>query len=587
MTGAAAADFEGDFGACRETPGENALLRCPTAYVGAEYEVEIESEEGSGCTSPGNPYVWYEIVNSTLPAGLSMTRAGVISGTPTSAGVTRFWIWNHDLTAAQGGPRLVSARRSFRAGIQHLRHPGLEIENETLKGPTLGQPYSETLTAKQVVTLNPPTGSDAQAAWSVDRARFRRVSRSRRRVRSPGRPRPRAAGGSSSGHRPAAPSIRRSIRSQSANPDPEVPVRPAAERRSRSSPRKTVAATGGAGPYKWSLASGALPAGTALNAESGAISGTPKTAGSFAFAVAAEDAEGRLATASVALTVAPRLTIETRQLTARLGHAYRARIATAGGVAPVKWKLSGKLPRGVRFAKSGGTLAGTPRRAGSFSVVVEARDALSEGAPAPHAPSHAVVRSDGLGSPSQLVVGRRDDAVQLVRNLRERMPFELSHALARDAQLACDRVQRLLLSLEAEAKLEEAPLALRECLERASNRSPAKRFAGFLRRVECIGIGEKVSELAVSVVADGLVERDGRFDRTERFHDVLFLVAAQLGQLLRRRLTSVLDLELATYARELGAPFVHVRPERGSSAPDSQRHAGRPAGSTRSHRSRT
>jgi len=46
VTGASAADFEGDNGQCHETPGEAALLRCPTGYVGAPYEVEIESEEG-------------------------------------------------------------------------------------------------------------------------------------------------------------------------------------------------------------------------------------------------------------------------------------------------------------------------------------------------------------------------------------------------------------------------------------------------------------------------------------------------------------------------------------------------------------
>lgn len=377
VTGAAAADFEGDFGACRETPGENALLRCPTAYVGAEYEVEIESEEGSGCTSPGNPYVWYEIVNSTLPAGLSMTRAGVISGTPTSAGVTRFWIWNHDLTAAQGGPDWCQREDRSEREFSIYVDPGLEIENETLKGPTIGQPYSETLTAKQVVTLNPSTGSQAQAAWSVESGALPPGLALSPQGSLTGTPTAegswgfviRAQTGSTLDSKEYSLAVRQPLTLKSPfgpRPSAEVGVRLG----------KTVAATGGAGPYKWSLASGALPAGTALNADSGAISGTPKTAGNFAFAVAAEDAEGRLATASVALTVAPRLTIETRQLTARLGHAYRARIATAGGVAPVKWKLSGKLPRGVRFAKSGGTLAGTPRRAGSFSVVVEARDAL-------------------------------------------------------------------------------------------------------------------------------------------------------------------------------------------------------------------
>ena len=78
MPGASAADFEGDNGPCRETPGNAALLRCPTGYVGAPYEVEIAVEEESGCF----PYIRIEVVNSALPEGLSMTPSGVISGVP-------------------------------------------------------------------------------------------------------------------------------------------------------------------------------------------------------------------------------------------------------------------------------------------------------------------------------------------------------------------------------------------------------------------------------------------------------------------------------------------------------------------------
>ena len=62
-----------------ETPGEAELLRCPTAYVGEKYEIEIESEEGSGCSPI---YDYFLIVNSTLPAGLTMSRDGVIWESP-------------------------------------------------------------------------------------------------------------------------------------------------------------------------------------------------------------------------------------------------------------------------------------------------------------------------------------------------------------------------------------------------------------------------------------------------------------------------------------------------------------------------
>ena len=168
VTGASAADFEKDFGACREPPGGGQLLRCPTAYVGQEYEVEMESEEGSGCTSPGNPYVWYEVANSTLPAGLTMSRAGVISGVPTSAGFTRFWVWNHDLTQAEGGPDWCQREDRSEVEFSIFVDPGLAIVNPSVKPATVGQPYTETLATKHVVTLNPPTGTDVQATWTLE-----------------------------------------------------------------------------------------------------------------------------------------------------------------------------------------------------------------------------------------------------------------------------------------------------------------------------------------------------------------------------------------------------------------------------------
>ena len=51
----------------------------------------------------------------------------------------------------------------------------------------------------------------------------------------------------------------------------------------------SVSATGGAGNYAWSVASGTLPAGLTLNSSTGAISGTPSAAGTFTFTVQATD----------------------------------------------------------------------------------------------------------------------------------------------------------------------------------------------------------------------------------------------------------------------------------------------------------
>jgi hypothetical protein len=141
---------------------------------------------------------------------------------------------------------------------------------------------------------------------------------------------------------------------------------------------KSATATGGSGTYSWSLSSLALPAGLALDVKTGTISGIPQAAGNFAFGLTATDTEGRETTVSGALAVAPRLAIRTLRLKpANVGRVYRAKLATAGGVAPMRWRVvSGKLPAGFRLSQSLGTFVGTPRRAGTFTGVVEARDAL-------------------------------------------------------------------------------------------------------------------------------------------------------------------------------------------------------------------
>ena len=74
----------------------------------------------------------------------------------------------------------------------------------------------------------------------------------------------------------------------------------------------TLTASGGASPFKWSLASGSLPPGLTLN-PSGAITGAPSTAGTFNFSVQVSDAGTPVQTAnkSLSITIAPAPTMVT------------------------------------------------------------------------------------------------------------------------------------------------------------------------------------------------------------------------------------------------------------------------------------
>ncbi len=62
-------------------------------------------------------------------------------------------------------------------------------------------------------------------------------------------------------------------------------------------------ASGGSGAYTWELSSGSLPAGLALNASSGVVSGTPTAIGAYVCTLRATDAYGNSGTLSLSGSV--------------------------------------------------------------------------------------------------------------------------------------------------------------------------------------------------------------------------------------------------------------------------------------------
>ena len=51
----------------------------------------------------------------------------------------------------------------------------------------------------------------------------------------------------------------------------------------------TLTASGGTNPYKWQVTSGTLPPGLSLPTDTGEISGTPSSAGTFSFTIQVQD----------------------------------------------------------------------------------------------------------------------------------------------------------------------------------------------------------------------------------------------------------------------------------------------------------
>jgi len=140
----------------------------------------------------------------------------------------------------------------------------------------------------------------------------------------------------------------------------------------------SVSASVGAPPLVYSVAAGGLPGGLSLNASTSGVRGVPQNAGTFGLAFAVNDAAGQRVPVPANLRIASHLAITPARLPgARVSAAYRARLASSGGLAPKQWRLArGALPRGIRLDASTGVLSGTARKAGVFRFTIEARDRL-------------------------------------------------------------------------------------------------------------------------------------------------------------------------------------------------------------------
>ncbi len=138
---------------------------------------------------------------------------------------------------------------------------------------------------------------------------------------------------------------------------------------------QTLTATGGSAPYTFALTAGALPNGIAL-ASGGALSGTSTASGTFAFTIAATDANGQMGDRAYTLVVAvPTLAVTPVTLPAgTAGTAYSQTLTISGGIAPYTAALSGVLPAGLTFNAATRSFSGTPTQSGTFNISVTVTD---------------------------------------------------------------------------------------------------------------------------------------------------------------------------------------------------------------------
>ncbi|MDO0790804.1 putative Ig domain-containing protein [Xanthomonas campestris pv. campestris] len=331
----------------------------PAATAGSAYSQNLSA---SGGTAPYS----FAVTAGALPAGLTLSAAGVLSGTPTATGS-----FNFTATATDSGGSPTSGNRAYTLTVAGAT---VTLPATSLPAGTAGQaysgalnpatggipPYTYAVTAGALpagITLNGSSGALTGTPGSVGSFAFSVTATDS------------TSGTPSQGTRGYTLNI-------AAPPIVVAPsTLPAATRGTAYS--QTLSASGGTAPYTYALASGALPAGLTL-ASNGTLSGTATVEGSFNFTVTATDAGSFTANQAYSLTVAgPNLVLPASSLPAgTAGQAYSASITPAtGGTAPYSYALTaGALPTGVVVDVATGGLSGTPTVAGTFNFTLTVSD---------------------------------------------------------------------------------------------------------------------------------------------------------------------------------------------------------------------
>jgi large repetitive protein len=396
----------------------------PAGTVGAAFSQTLTATGGTA------PFT-FSFSSGALPPGLTLSQAGVISGTPTAAGAFTFTVQALNSTGCTGTraftlfiatpPAVVTvedddnnARNAALAGVaagaagffagRALAPGGPRCGRFTVVPVTpalpacvIGQPYSLRFSTSDGtsphnfivkgapppgLTLDPngnlsgtPTATGAYN-FSVAVTDARNCSSERpytlvvnqSSTSATGNPGALPAGSALAG----APDGLSAGSALAINPD-TLPTGTAG-----LAYKQTLVASGVAMPFRFSVAGGSLPAGLTL-APSGSISGTPTAAGTSNFTALVTDRYGNTAMRDYTITVNPpcsKLSLSPAKLQeGEIGEAYSHRLKADGGTGPFIFALvDGALPAGLMLDPATGSIRGKPQQAATSKFKVRVTD---------------------------------------------------------------------------------------------------------------------------------------------------------------------------------------------------------------------
>ncbi len=332
----------------------------PEGRVGTPYPTITFTASGGVAPYKFAPYV------SAPPDGLTLSEAGVLSGTPTR-GAYDASVLNLKVTDAVGNYVTIS--------LTFLIRPALDITPATLFDGELNVQYSQPLTATgfhddvrlSIVSGSLPPGISLAKVniWTtMVEGQPTKAGAYTFTVRALD-----SAGWTFS--RPYTINI----------PDPQqaaLIVEPSSLPSARvgESYNQTISAGNGVMPYTFTVASGLLPPGLTLT-NSGWLTGNFTTAGTFSFRVNVSDSSNRKASKDYTILVfSGPLTVSPDSIPdAEVGKDFSFTFTASGGTPPYSFMSMIGTPQGM-MVSSAGVLSGKPMVGGAYNMRIRATDSL-------------------------------------------------------------------------------------------------------------------------------------------------------------------------------------------------------------------